>query len=208
VYTSILCKKGWLGAILDCASCGRVPPKLSARDASDRCEDFLPAGAVRFSSRMMPPKLISGKQIMYTSTALEAGVEGTGQYNCVIAADGTVRQCRVIESLRSMDAVLLEALQSRRYVPALMDGKPVTVDYPLRVRLTLPKGARRPQVAPPSGATKPTAFVPGPMSRPIQISGTAPVYTRQAVCEQVEGLVVVRCTLALDGTLQNCRVLK
>jgi protein TonB len=47
------------------------------------------------------------------------------------------------------------------------------------------------------------------MTRPRLIAGEAePTYTREALAAKVEGTVMVRCTLTVDGTLTGCRILK
>jgi protein TonB len=46
------------------------------------------------------------------------------------------------------------------------------------------------------------------MTRPQRIGGRDPSYTREALAARVEGLMIVRCTITVDGKLQDCRVLK
>ena len=46
------------------------------------------------------------------------------------------------------------------------------------------------------------------MERPRKISGRDPEYSREAMAAQVEGLMIVRCVIELDGTLQDCKVIK
>lgn len=41
-----------------------------------------------------------------------------------------------------------------------------------------------------------------------RVSGPAPVYTPQAMAARVEGKVLVRCVITVEGTVQNCEVLK
>jgi protein TonB len=53
--------------------------------------------------------------------------------------EGQVSDCRVVKSLPFMDRAVIEALERRRYTPALMGGKPVAVDYTFRIKLTLPR---------------------------------------------------------------------
>jgi periplasmic protein TonB len=55
--------------------------------------------------------------------------------------------------------------------------------------------------------TKALPFGPG-MTRPQQISGTPPVYTREALAARVEGKVLVRCVLSVRGEVQDCQVIK
>jgi protein TonB len=46
------------------------------------------------------------------------------------------------------------------------------------------------------------------MTRPQQISGSAPSYTPQAMAARVEGKLLVRCVITAQGTVQNCNVIK
>jgi len=46
------------------------------------------------------------------------------------------------------------------------------------------------------------------MTRPTRIAGREPQYTREAMMARVEGMMIVRCTITLEGTLTNCRVIK
>jgi protein TonB len=50
-------------------------------------------------------------------------------------------------------------------------------------------------------------FGPG-MTRPSQIAGAPPIYTREARAARVEGKVLVRCVITLTGEVQNCQVIK
>jgi protein TonB len=46
------------------------------------------------------------------------------------------------------------------------------------------------------------------MSRPVQIEGRDPVYTREALEARVEGLMIVKCVISVEGKLERCRVIK
>jgi protein TonB len=46
------------------------------------------------------------------------------------------------------------------------------------------------------------------MNRPSMISGRDPTYTKDALAARVEGLMIVRCTITVAGTITNCRVIK
>jgi protein TonB len=46
------------------------------------------------------------------------------------------------------------------------------------------------------------------MTRPQQISGTAPQYSREAIAARVEGKVIVRCIIAVSGEVRDCKVIK
>jgi protein TonB len=50
-------------------------------------------------------------------------------------------------------------------------------------------------------------FGPG-MTRPQQITGTPPTYSREARAARVEGKVIVRCLITATGEVRNCQVIK
>jgi len=50
-------------------------------------------------------------------------------------------------------------------------------------------------------------FGPG-MTRPIQIGGRKPEYTRQAIAARVEGKVLARCVITSAGAVQDCQLIK
>ena len=50
-------------------------------------------------------------------------------------------------------------------------------------------------------------FGPG-MTRPQQIAGSTPTYSREALAARVEGKVLVRCVIQTTGEVKDCQVLK
>jgi protein TonB len=46
------------------------------------------------------------------------------------------------------------------------------------------------------------------MSRPTQIAGATPAYSREAIAARVEGKVLVRCVITAQGAIQDCKVIK
>jgi protein TonB len=98
-----------------------------------------PTGPVEFNDSMTPPSVIAGPQPEYTAQALEHEVEGTMIVKCIVGIQGSVRNCRIIKSLPFMDRSVLDALQRRKYSPALLHGQPIEVDYTFKIKLTLPQ---------------------------------------------------------------------
>jgi protein TonB len=96
-------------------------------------------GPIDFDDTMTPPRMLAGPAPEYTREALEREIEGTMLVKCVVTTQGIVRTCRVLKSLPFMDRAVIEALEHRRYAPALLRGRPVDVDYTFRVHLTLPQ---------------------------------------------------------------------
>jgi len=46
------------------------------------------------------------------------------------------------------------------------------------------------------------------MNRPSIVSGADPIYTKEALAARVEGLMIVRCTITVTGSITNCRAIK
>ena len=94
--------------------------------------------AVEFNESMTAPAMLSGPAPEYTADALERRVEGAMQIRCVVTSEGEVRGCKVLKGLPFMNAAVIEALERRKYKPALVKGKPVAVYYTFNLRLKLP----------------------------------------------------------------------
>ncbi|MEO7327819.1 MAG: energy transducer TonB, partial [Minicystis sp.] len=62
-----------------------------------------------------------------------------------------------------------------------------------------------PPAPPPTNAVIP--FGEG-MNRPTLVSGSPPVYSREAREAKVEGTVIASCVITTSGNLQNCRIIK
>lgn len=95
--------------------------------------------AVEFNDSMMPPSMLSGPSPEYTQDAIDRGVEGLMSVRCVVTADGAVRNCKVLKGLPFMNQAVIDALERRKYKPALAQGKPVDVYYTFNLRLKLPQ---------------------------------------------------------------------
>ncbi len=81
------------------------------------------------------PVLLSGPGVMLSAEARRSGVEGTLLARCVITASGTVEGCEVLRGLPLAEAAVLAALQARRYRPAQIEGRAVSVHHLFTVRI-------------------------------------------------------------------------
>jgi protein TonB len=96
-------------------------------------------GVIPFGEGMAPPKLMKDPlPIRFTREALEARVEGRAVVRCTITVEGNVENCRFLQSLPYMDEAILSALSMRTYSPATYQGKKISVDYNIPIRLKLP----------------------------------------------------------------------
>lgn len=46
------------------------------------------------------------------------------------------------------------------------------------------------------------------MTRPTQIAGKTPEYSREAMAARVEGKLLVRCVITVRGTVEDCKIIK
>jgi len=79
-------------------------------------------------SGAQPPTLLRGVDPRYTTEAMRAKVQGTVTLEALIAADGTVRDIRVVKSLDRTYGLDEQALRTARqwlFRPAMFQGQPV-----------------------------------------------------------------------------------
>jgi len=69
-------------------------------------------------------------------------------------------------------------------------------------------GAGGGEVFAPAGPGPTPEYEAGRMTPPRQISGPDPEYTLQALQNDVQGLMVVKCIVTVEGTVHGCRVLQ
>ena len=91
-----------------------------------------------FMDGMTRPALVSKVDPVYTREARDANVSGLILTKCVITTSGTLQRCRIVKGLPLMDQQVLSALSQWRYSPVMYQGKPVTVEYLIPVRLVGP----------------------------------------------------------------------
>jgi serine/threonine-protein kinase len=84
------------------------------------------------------PTRVSGAQPVYPREAMAAKVQGTVVAKCVITTTGSVTGCRIVKGLPFMDGPVLSALSGWKYTPATRDGKPVSVDMPITLKIVPP----------------------------------------------------------------------
>jgi serine/threonine-protein kinase len=97
---------------------------------------------VPFQEGMSRPVELEGRDIVYTREALEAKIQGTMAVKCVITREGQVQDCRVLKGLPYMNEAVVQSLESRRFKPATLQGKPLSISYVFNIRLVLPRSRR------------------------------------------------------------------
>jgi TonB family protein len=99
---------------------------------------ILPTAAEPSVDGFVRPALVSGEAPSYTKEARDARVEGTVVAKCVMTTEGTLEQCKIHKSLPHMDEAVLATLPHWKYTPATYEGRPLTVEYVVRMRLVPP----------------------------------------------------------------------
>ena len=94
-----------------------------------------------FGEGMTRPERISGENPVYTREALLAHVQGLMIVKCIVRAEGTLSNCRIIKPLPFMERAILDALATRRYKPVTYAGEPVDCDYVFNIKLVMPTAA-------------------------------------------------------------------
>jgi TonB family protein len=113
----------------------RLRVNVSLRSGSSRPS---PAQRLEFAEGMTAPQFISGPDPEYSEKAIEHEVQGQMIVKCIVTVEGEVRECKALKSLPFMDRAVVDALQHRRYSPAMQDGRPVEVAYTFKLTLKLP----------------------------------------------------------------------
>jgi TonB family protein len=137
-YTLVVRRDGYQSFAADgLALKGR---KVHVRLAIVKAQAAAPAAdaVVEFNDKMTAPAMLSGPAPEYTADALERRVEGAMEVRCVVTSEGQVRACKVLKGLPFMNGAVIEALERRKYKPALAQGKPVAVYYTFNLHLKLP----------------------------------------------------------------------
>lgn len=96
------------------------------------------------------------------------------------------------------------AVQHDGFVPFAPDGVSVKAHRVVKVKLLLAQV----QAAPPPPPIKAVEFNEATMTAPVIISGPPPEYTQDAIDREVEGLMVVRCVVTVEGTVHSCKTIK
>jgi TonB family protein len=84
-------------------------------------------GPVRVGGDIREPRRIHYVEPVYPPIARAAAVSGTVIIDATIAADGTVRDMRVLRSVPLLEQAALDAVRMWQYSPTLLNGRPVEV---------------------------------------------------------------------------------
>ena len=89
---------------------------------------------------LTPPSAIYAPLPHYSKAARKAQLQGEVKLSVVVAADGTVHDVKVVQSLgKGLDEEAIEAVQHWKFIPAMINGRPVNVRISLVVNFALIK---------------------------------------------------------------------
>jgi len=118
----------------------RIKLSIAAAPAAAAAPSAPAESAVEFNdATMSAPTMVSGPAPEYSQDAIDRGVEGVMSVRCVVTVEGRVRNCKVLKGLPFMNQPVLDALERRKYKPAMASGKPVDVFYTFNIKLKLPQ---------------------------------------------------------------------
>ena len=152
------------------------------------------------------PVLVREVKPDYTADAMTAKVEGSVKLECVVTAEGSVSNARVVQALHpGLDAAALKALSQWQFKPGTKDGKPVAVRVEIEMTFTLrhrPQSAHRgPALGTPEVLKKEDG-----VTLPSIVRETKPTYPPSVMQQGVQGSVKLECVVLPDGTVGDVRV--
>jgi protein TonB len=96
-----------------------------------------PAGPVHIGGDVEGAKLIYSPHPAYPRLAVSTRSQGTVHLEAIIAADGKIRNLRVLSGPPLLVQAALDAVQQWKYQPTLLNGTPVEVVTEIEVNFTL-----------------------------------------------------------------------
>lgn len=87
---------------------------------------------------MMRPHRLSGRAPVYSQAARDAGVQGRVVAECVVRSNGSLTDCKILESVPLLDQAVLDALATWRFEPARFQGHAINVAYKIPFKFAAP----------------------------------------------------------------------
>jgi TonB family protein len=84
-------------------------------------------GPVRVGGNIKPPVKIADAAPVLPEAARQAGIRGVVILEITIAADGSIKDAKVLRSIPLLDQAALDTVRQWRYEPTLLNGTPVPV---------------------------------------------------------------------------------
>ena len=183
-------------------------------DAQEVIKSGFGAGAYPVGS--VYPEVRSITKAEYPRAAIDAGISGSVVLEAVVGSKGSVLDVRVVRPLEpGLDQRAIDALKQWRFAPVTLGGKPASVVLALQIEFLLTrdgdkvKGITRsvllPEVIPP-GIAEPQ---PGKgVTWPKPVSESKPRYTSEAMKQKIQGDVLLKIVVGVDGRVTHAVVLK
>jgi TonB family protein len=143
---------------------------------------------------LSPPKLVKFVEAVYPQVALEQGLAGTVGLEIVIAADGTVKEAKVLQSAgNGFDEAALDAARAFVFEPARKNGEavPSRVHYPYVFEMRKTEAEPLPEAPPPPSRLE---------GRVLAVEDDAPLSGVRVIVAQADGSNASTITTAEDGS--------
>jgi TonB family protein len=110
---------------------------LETPEATVAATELEPSSPLRVSSQTMEEKIVHKVDPLYPATARLAGIQGLVVLDVVISADGTVDRVRAVAGPNLLAQSAQSAVQSWKFEPYRLGGKPVEVETTIAVDFRL-----------------------------------------------------------------------
>ncbi len=117
-----------------------MPPKSGSLPAGATAFTWSPATNASETTRMSPdqPEALSQPaEMSYPSLARQMKVEGSVLLQALIAADGSIRNLRVLSGNPILTSAAVEAARQWRFAPYLQNGRPIETQAKIMVNFTM-----------------------------------------------------------------------
>jgi protein TonB len=116
-----------------------VTPPVTTKVPAEKAPEPARSISSAKSSSVTSPKLVKRVEPRYTRDALSKRIEGKVRLSFFVMPNGHVRTIRVVHRLDTgLDRSAIEALSHWRYTPALVNGRPTTVQIAEEIEFRLP----------------------------------------------------------------------
>jgi TonB family protein len=153
-------------------------------------------------TRVVQPRVLKEVKPAYPADALTAGIVGAVELECIVKADGTVSDIKVVKPLEpSLDEAAVAALKQWQFAPGTKDGTPIDVQVTIEMSFTTrPRG--------PKLDSSEVYKVGGDVVAPRVMKEVKPLYPADVMRARVSGEVALDCVVLPDGTVGDARVVR
>jgi hypothetical protein len=107
-----------------------VPPPFRGCDGGLLADGEMPPPVEKPAIRVSVPPI-------YTREAFEHRVAGVGLARCILEVDGSLTECRMIQSLPYFDESILAMLSHWAYTPITWCGEPQRVEMTIPIKISM-----------------------------------------------------------------------